>query len=208
MQPGCYGAPSVFSFSSRVCGKCGHFDDCQSTVHAALKSAPVYLVSKMLHEHDAHCRMKGGVAPDGATLTTTLPAPARRCKKPVRLQLDQFQLDQLAALPKKVGDYLKKLMVRGIDKEVLEAAGKGKNAFTLDKHRPYALALDMLFEGGLTKPMLRTAYCERLGWSEVAAFPQVSMIWHLFPAMGLAKEQGCALIASPNVRTRNMGGAL
>jgi len=203
IQPGCFGAPSVFSFNSRVCGKCGQSDECQKAAHAALLAAPVHLVGNLLREHEEYCRRKATTAPEGSVLATTLPAPVQKQRKAVRFPITDVQEELLRSLPKKVGDYLRKLMVRGIDREVLEAAGVGKNAFSVAKHRPYALALNMLFEGGMTKQMLRVAFCEELGWSDVASYPQVSMIWHLFPAMGLAEEQGCSLIASSAVKTRN-----
>lgn len=203
-NPGCFGVPSVFSFTSPICGKCGSFEACRSQAHAALLSHPQqWVVRSLLEKHNAYCHREDVVLPERSEIETSRPAPKVASKNAVRFALTPEQMLLLGSLPKKVAEYLKKLMVRGIDRQVLEAAGKGENAFTAEKHRPYRLALDMLFEGGITKPALRTAYCDKLGWSESAAFSQVSMIWHLFPAMRLAENQGCALVPSPRVLSKN-----
>lgn len=203
IEPGCFGIPSVFSFTSRVCGKCPHFGRCQSQAHAVLQAAPRELVSKLLGEHIAYCRSQNIEIPDNATLEFSQPMPVVKSKVAVRYPLTDDQLSVLVGMKKKASEYLRKLMVRGTDKEILSAAELGQNAFTPEKHRAYHLALEMLLEGGITKPFLTAAYCDQLGWSDQSAKSQTSLIWDLFPSMGLALVQGCALIAGPTVRCKN-----
>lgn len=204
IEPGCFGVPSVFSFTSKVCGKCDHFSSCQKKAHAALIAHPQqHVVRSLLEKHNAYVHENEEEMPEGAVLSVSRPAPKSKRESQVRFALTPEQMLLLGSLPKKVADYLKKLMVRGLDRQILEAASKGENLFTQDKHRPYQLALDMLMEGGLTKPMLRAAYIEKLGWTERASSSQVSIVWSLFKAMNLAEEQGCSLVPSPSVLRKN-----
>lgn len=202
-KPGCFGVPAVFSFTSRVCAKCERFNQCQVEAHSSLLAAPVTIVGKVLEQHNRYCHANGLSVPNvGNVLITSMPT-VRPTRSPTRLEITAEQQATIDALPKKTGDYLRKLIVRGVDKEVLDAAERGENAFTMTKHRPYRVALDMLLEGGITKPALRVAYCDQLGWSKPAAFSQVSMVWGLFPAMRLAEERGASLMPLPNIRCKN-----
>lgn len=202
-KPGCFGVPSIYSFTSRVCGKCDHAAACQPVAHSALASAPLGVSIRLLRQHEDHCAAVGGTLPVGATLIVSRVLPTARKAPALRLPLNEGQTALLKTLPKRSADYLKKLMVRGVDRAVLAAAKNGENGFTKTKHRPFHLALEKLLEGGITKGQLRVAYCEELGWSETSSFPQVTMIWNIFPAMGLAVEQGCALVVGPGVKSKN-----
>lgn len=203
IRPGCFGVPSVFSFTSRVCGKCEHHGNCQSQAHAALLGAPPRLVGKLLEQHNEYRRAVDASTPESTTLNTTRPTPKTASKLAVRLPLSDAQLATLSGMTKRAAEYLKRLMVRGIDKEVLTAAEMGRNGFMSSKHRSLHLALERLLEGGLTKASLRLAYCEDLGWSETSAFSEVTLVWKIFQAMGLAVEQGCSLVAAPTVICKN-----
>jgi len=187
---GCFGIPSIFSFESRVCGKCKEFVECQKESEITLRRLPEgKAIHRLLVLHENFRRKQGGLDP--------LPIVAQRA------QLSPDQESVIRDLPKKTGAYLRKLMIRGKDVEIREAAHRGENPFEVEGHRPYHLAFDALLSGGFTKPYLRAAFIEGLGWSESASFSQVSIIWKLFPALGVAEESGCALVASPNVRCNN-----
>lgn len=189
-NPGCYGVPSVFSFTSRVCGGCGSFEGCQRQSHDTLKLLPSNPgVQAMLLKHENHLRQKEGLSPL---------VPKSRQKNTITEEQEQ----QVRSLPKKVGDYLRKLFKRGEDIKIRECAGKGENPFTEEKSRPYRVAFEYLLDGGFTKRFLRTAFMEEMGWSEASAFSQVSIVWHVFVALGVAEESGCALVPTSLVQTR------
>ena len=192
--PGCYGVPSIFSFNSPVCPGCMHFEGCKDSSRDALKRLPDSPGVRLALSRFVTVTEQ---EPMGRKLIT------RAARVPKRMPLTEDQLAKVAELPKKAGEYLRTLFSKGMDTKVVEAAKNGENPFCKDKARPYHLAFDQLLEGGFTKGFLRVSLIETLGWSESSAFSQVSIIWNVFQALGVAQEQGCALVPTPNVRCKN-----
>lgn len=202
---GCFGIPSIFSFSSQTCAKCAEFSECQQSSHAALKSAPIAIVGALLeaHEQYEHEHSLDTLPPKQLTVTKTAPKTTRD-KRAKRFPLTQEQKTLLASITNKAAaTFIEKLFVRGLQGEIANAAKECKSAFTEEKHRPYHLALSMLFKFGFTKPVLRSAYENVLGWSKQSAATQVSITWGVLIALGLAEERGIALVASPKIITEN-----
>ena len=205
MTPGCFGIPSIFSFTSRVCGKCSHFQTCRVEAHAALKAAPIEIVRHQLRAHEDYCRAHSADSGEEKKIEFTRKvAPSKKVRSlPKKIDLTDAQKAMLEALPAKVSGLLSRLMKRGVDTSVLLAAQHGNNGFDPAKHRSLHLALDMLLEGGITKPALRTAFVEKLGWAETSAFAECTLIWKVFPLLKLAVEQGASLVPGPGVRCKN-----
>lgn len=199
----CFGIPSIFSFASEVCKSCSDFGDCQRLSHAALKGAPAHIVRPFITAHEAYEQSQAIDSPTAATLNTTqqVPHKARVSKrKAQRFPLTEDQKALLAPLSKTAANFVEKLFVRHADQEILSAAREGRNGFNQDKHRPYHLAMNMLLESGFVRPVLRQAYMDELGWSNTSAKTQVSLTWQVFIALGLANEDGIALVPSDLVK--------
>lgn len=203
----CFGIPSIFSFTSDACRGCSDFSGCQRDSHAALKGAPLRIVRALIAEHEAFEGHQAIETPDAAVLDTTqsIPSEARVTKRKAaqRYPLTAEQKSTLSALPKTVAAFIEKLYVRHAHEEIINAAKEGRNGFSHDKHRPYYLALNMLLQSGFVRPVLRSAYQTELGWNDASAKTQVSLTWQVLIALGLAKEEGIALVASDSVKARS-----
>lgn len=189
-RPGCFSAPSIFSFTSRVCNACPEFAPCQKGAESRLGALPDSpAVRTILAQHEGYRRSQAGLQP----------LPEVKGRAP----LSEAQESLAASLPKKAGDYLRKLFARGLDVQIREGAMTGVNPFRMNGQRPYHVAFEMLMRGSITKPALRAAYIEELGWGNAAAGPQVSLVWSLFPALGIADHDGCRLVPSPMMGGQN-----
>lgn len=144
-------------------------------------------------QHENHERAQWGLAPIEA-------------KTKSKFVLSPDQQEVIRALPKKVGDYMRKLFKRGRDVEILKLAALGENPFRDDRERTYRLAFEHLLDGGFSKRSLRAAFMSELGWTEGAAFSEVSIVWRVLMTLGVAREEGCVLVPSDKVQARGQRG--
>lgn len=166
--PGCFGIPSIFSQTSKVCGVCPQSEPCKGRVVEALVSMP------------RSQKVKGLLASFGVE--------PKEPTKPKRKALTSEQQEVVASLPKKAGDYLRTLYSRGRDVVIREAAKLGENPFNTFNARPWSAAFNALMRGGVSKAALKMEFVCELKWSESAAKSQVSIIWSVFKALGIAVE--------------------
>lgn len=202
-NPGCYGVPSVFSFKSTVCGACPSRDGCRGAAYQALLSvSDKTFVARFIAEHESHnARLNCPAAPrHDPSFTVDVDRPRARAT----FAMTDEQKAAVAELPKKAATYLMTLWKKGIPERILEAARRGQNPFGERTFRPARLAYELLVSGGFTKQGLRLAYQESLGWTEGSAFSQVSIIWRVFCALGIAMEDGCRLVPHPKLGAQNI----
>lgn len=187
----CFGVPSVFSFKSKVCESCNEFTQCQKDSYSALIAIREYPISTVaLTQHEEFRVRSGQVVADPLALELTKPIPASTERKATRYALTTEQISRIATLPKKVGGFLEKLYVRGLDKQIERDVAEGKNPFSLTNARPYHAAYEVLSKGRVHRSKMSNELMEMLGWTYASSYSQVSMIWQIFPELGLAKEEG------------------
>jgi hypothetical protein len=187
--PSCHGDASVFSFRSKTCSGCRHFDSCVSVTHDYLQQLrPAPHIALMLERHarfDANKADKGDAGVIEGKRDLTAEEEVIASKLPVKTAPQYRRIVSEGYLP---------LMKRGLE--------RGRNPFRIDGYKYLHIAFAMLLQGGFTKKSLRLHYMATCGWSEGTAFSAVSMIWHLFPAFGIATEVDGSLL--PTRETNNV----
>lgn len=212
LTPGCFGSPGVFSFKSRVCPTCGHFESCRNDVRAALASVPESpSIRVALIEHDRY--IYAASVPVDTPVVEVAPKPAASPKAPsMRLKHPRFEITDMqekiiASLPARAGEELRKLYLRGKDVLIRRALIAGEEPLLeFEGHRSLKLALGML-PTGYSKNQLKCAFVDTLGWSDRSAQSEVSLIWSLLPALKVAIEQRDRLVVAPSLVAENNGVA-
>lgn len=201
----CYGVPSVFSFKSKVCAGCGNFDDCQKESYSALLSIREYpIATVMLSQHVEHRMQTGQAQNEPTALNINKPIPTHSKAKVVRYALTAEQIERIAEMPKKIGNFLSKIWVRGLDKQIAEDITLGKNPFSLTNARPYHTAFEIIRRGKTHRSRMSNELMDVLGWTYASSYSQVSMIWQIFPELGIAKIEGVHMVTlHPNLREHN-----
>lgn len=118
-------------------------------------------------------------------------------------QHDEAEVGTTEGLPKKVITALAKLARGGVKEGLQRALNEGRNPFNPDKHRSYHGAFELLRAGGFSRGELCAYFMGELGWAKSAAQPEVSLVWKLFPALGIAEDADFKLLPGPNVRSHN-----
>ncbi|WP_374335303.1 hypothetical protein [Methyloversatilis sp.] len=182
-HPRCFGIPSVFSFDSPVCSVCPINDDCRAAVLTALSGAgQTVAVRNLLTLHErAQAALKnkvGGI--EGFVVKKPAKTLKTRRRSAPRIVLSVEQERSISTAPKKVGKVARTLLERGF-------TYNGTNPFN-HTNRTYYTAFNKLMVGRITKKELRMALCEELGWGETSAYSEVSIIWSLFPILGVARH--------------------
>ncbi len=137
-----------------------------------------------------------GKAPaEALELNLLKPIPTRSNKKAVRYALTVGQLERISKLPKRVGEHLQKIWVRGLDRGITESVLNNTNPFSPDSARPYHAAYNYIKRNKASKGGLANHLMDELGWKYNSAYSQVSMIWQIFPELGIAKIDGIHMIA-------------
>lgn len=201
----CFGVPSIFSFKSKVCGDCNSFDCCQKESYSALLSIREYpIATTMLCQHVEHRIKTGQAHNEPIALDINKPIPTHSKVKAVRYALTAEQIERIAGMPKKIGDYLSKIWVRGLDKRIATDIASGRNPFSLTNARPYHTAFEILRRGKAHRSHMSNELMDVLGWTYASAYSQVSMIWQIFPELGIAEIQGVHMVAlHPNLKEHN-----
>ena len=183
----CFGVPSVFSFKSNVCGSCKEFSECQDNAYSALLAIREYPIATTALSQHVEFRVRSGLAQnDALELDITKPIPKHSKRTITRYALTEEQLIRISNVPKKIGKFLERVWVKGIDKQIDADVLAGNNPFSKHNARPYFVAYELLQEGRVHRNKMSTQLMEQLGWTYASAYSQVSMIWQIFPELGLA----------------------
>lgn len=204
-QIACFGVPSIFSFKSKVCGNCDSFSECKKESYASLLQIGEYPIATSLLKQFRLYDDALQIDADGAkTLQITKPIAIHIKGRVTRYALTQKQLDRIDALPKKIGKFLEKIWVRGLDKQIQKDILAGKNPFDSNKARAYHKAYEVLEKGRVHRSKMSLELIDTLGWSYASAYSQVSMIWQIFPELNIAEKDGLFLKKiSPNYSDNN-----
>lgn len=190
----CFGVPSIFSFKSTVCQSCDNFQGCQKKAHCALMAiADNPVATGLIEQHNAYARIEGIEEARPIELHFTREAPQQRSGKAVRYALTLEQETALADKPKKVAAFVRSYWTKGKDREMKARLRRGDNPFDRDKARPYHVAYECVHQSQAHRSKMCHYLMTQLGWSYEAAYSQVSMIWHIFPLLGLAEVDGAFL---------------
>ena len=201
----CFGVPSIFSFKSKVCGNCGEFNECQKQSYSALQEIREYPIStSLLNQHEDFRIQSGQVAKGSATLQLSKDVPSSSKKRATRYALTTEQLARIEELPKKIGNFLEKVWVRGLDRQINIDIEDNKNPFDANKARAYHMAYEVLCQGRAHRSKMSSELMNALGWTYASAYSQVSMIWQIFPELGIATHEGVFLVrTSPRYSDHN-----
>jgi hypothetical protein len=181
-RPKCFGVPSVFSFTSPVCAICTLKTDCQDVSYSALKGATQTLqISNLINMHE---RARSGffssnVAQVGASSENVSKGLKTRRSQQKKI-LSVAQEVTLSKAPKKVAKVARTLLEKGFEFQ-------GANPFK-PTNKTYFTAFERLKAGPATKKDIRMTLCSELSWGETSAYSEVSVIWSLFPILGIASQ--------------------
>jgi hypothetical protein len=190
----CFGIPSIFSFKSKVCEGCGEFEECQDKSYSALLAIREYpIATTMLSQHVEYRVRTGRAIGDPVALDITKPIPTHSKTTLVRYALTEERVARVSAVPKKIGQFLEKVWSRGIDLQINADIANGTNPFSLLNARPYHVAFEALQRGRAHRSHMAAQLQDKLGWTYASAYSQVSMIWQIFPELGIAKIEGVFL---------------
>lgn len=210
-KPQCFGSPSVFSLESVTCKACAWFNQCHDASYAKLKAmSGRFDVTDMLARYERATSRSETVplrsvdAPTSAVgeapLVVSIDTPERTTKVDrIKVDLSPEDVALITTMPKKVQIKMRKLMQLNIDKAARIGVVTGKNPFSLHGNGYLHVAFEMLINGGFTRSTLRQCYQQRLGWAEGTAFPHVSAIVWLFPAMKIAIEERGVFRPNPSL---------
>lgn len=197
-SPGCFGIPSVFSFRSQHCSRCAaHREACQRQVLDTLRGMDqgIDAVRVALIEHERAV---------GLSSRAPLQVQGRGSyvAKSPRFELTDAQQLTAAALPKKARARLEKLLRGGYDVLIRMAIKSGDLAFSkINNQRSLVTALQLLASNpAITRGGLRAAYVGTLGWSDLSAKNEVSIMWQVLPGLGIAVQNSASLALSPELR--------
>lgn len=205
MKLGCHGIPSIFSFTNARCGSCSQSQSCQHASYETLLSvSDCSTFSIVIAQHEKHRRSLAWeevrLAMPHKARVSNQPKRVNAKQKSVRLELDEHQTMLVESLPSKAGRLLAKFLKKGMDVKIRSDAFRSENPFLLSKHRSLHFCFEEAMKsGGSSKGELKVALMTNLGWSEASAFSEVSIVWKLFPALGIASTEHGILNVSPNV---------
>ena len=211
-KPLCFGSPSVFSLESDTCKACSCFAVCHDAAYLKLK-----VMSKSINVDDMLARFEQStsraeltpfktvdaqttpVVEDSLKLSVALP---ERTTKLARVKVDLTPADQalIGGMPKKVQVKLRRLMQLNIDKLARAGIGTRTNPFPFVGNGYLHVAYDMLIHGGFTRATLRQCLQQKLGWTEGTAFPHVTAVTWLFPAMQISVEERGVFLPNPKLQ--------
>lgn len=133
-----------------------------------------------------------------------LSAAQVRIDKPTKVQLTPEQVKLVESVPAGVGKELRLLFQRGMDVYINRAISDSDyDLVGVKANRSTLRALEILILGGFSKKELQCAFVNSLGWSERSAWSQVSLVWKLLIALGVAIEFGDKLIVTPKLQCEN-----
>lgn len=200
IHKGCFGIPSIFSFTSKTCERCSDFSDCQQGSYAALSHVSKSLSGDLLTQH----RNYSGTAPLQRGLNVSKPTPVRTTKlKQIKRELTAEQESIVDGCQKNVGIFLTKLYERGMDDLIEDRILMNENAFEEDGYRPYHLAYKYLTQGCVSRPYMTQMFQQDMGWTRKAARSQSAVVWEVFLALDLAEVQGAYLAPRPRIPCKN-----
>lgn len=176
---GCHGDPSVFSFGSQVCAGCNAFASCRTATRTMLETIDAPAAVYLLREHD-----KFEAIARGSKDTTSATIGMMGGKKTLSDDEEAVAL----SLPVKVQSQYRRLVLEGYPAIMRGALANRTNPFKREGYLYLHVAFAALIEGGFTKKELRERYMTELGWKEGTAFSAVSIVWHLFQAVGVGKQ--------------------
>lgn len=203
----CFGIPTVFSFSSKTCSVCSDFGACRRLAHDALIEAPATAeITHALVEFEREVVASVPVPKAKTEVAPVAPASAgthytRRGNRHLELTDDQKNI--VRSIPMKAGDMLEKIFRRGHDAEIRIALKRGETPLTDVKgYRSLKLALSKLSKG-IDRQGLRACFEQELGWGYSSAWNEVSLLWTVLPAMGVAVERAGKMVVAPSVLAKN-----
>lgn len=184
-QPSCHGDPSVFSFKSKTCTGCQHFDSCVNITHdCLLQLRPAPAIAVMLERHARFEASKGDKSAGFIEGKRDLTAE------------EEHTASQLTA---RAAVQYRRIVSEGFIPLMKQGLARATNPFRIEGYKYLHIAFASLLSGGFTKRELRIRYMNDCQWGEGTAFSAVNMIWHLFPAFGVATDEGGVMRPNTNV---------
>lgn len=204
----CFGIPSVFSFSSTTCVGCPNRSECLEKAHEKLRSVEetpeIKLALITFERYTFAAEPVDTCDKQEAPAFSQKPKAARpsRAKRP-SFELTQDQQIRIEGLSKKAAEMARKVFQRGDDAEIRIALRAGKEPLvSTSGYRSLKLALNQL-KRGFSRQELKTCFQEELGWSTSSSWNEVSLIWSVLPAIGVAVERDERLVVAPIVMSKN-----
>lgn len=175
--PGCYGLPSVFHPDEVCCQECPWFQSCEDSASDRLKRleeemdcSALYWKFRTTPQHPSYKDAKV------------------KTKKTKLVELNEYQTELVAQLPKRTQSIAKSLFERGIDvrKEMLQ----GKNPFLTNKPAFLKPVCNLLLDRKcFTKQSLRMIYKEAFPrWSESTIKTNVTLAVQILTGLGVADD--------------------
>lgn len=181
--PGCFGFPSIFSFKSAVCRSCPFINDCEKDVESRLKSRaddPKMKIALQAHQRARSGLSEVAVSDDVHSEEKPLKRAVMRPRKCERIELSEEQKRKIESAPKKVAKVASMFWSKGFSYD-------GSNPFNEVANRTYHAAFKTLAAAkSMTKKELRMSLMNELNWSETSAYAEVSVVWSLFPLLGVS----------------------
>lgn len=182
-NPGCFGVPSVFTFKSSICGACPSHNGCQKQAFAELQSVSNEAYARPLIKQHIMFMQKIDVL--------EMPNVAKvRVLSDKRKPLSEEQEAVLESLPKKIAAFVRSVWTRGCFKEMVDRASRGDNPFDQAKNRTHHAVYEALKESHCSRVQLVNKLKEDFGWTNAAAYSEISAIWKALIALGFACEDG------------------
>jgi len=184
--PACFGAPSIYSFTSQVCGACKHNTACAEEARVVLERIRDRVnVSDLLKLHD-----KAGTphqARPNATQAAVAKVERTAPVEPVTVDISPDEKAICERLNIKPAALAQNLCRKGMIARMRADFSARRNPFSDDRQKWLRVASDCLLKG-YSRQSLKQSFEAELGWSGQTASSHVSIVTPVFIAFGFAKE--------------------
>jgi hypothetical protein len=202
--PGCFGAASVFSLDSQVCGQCVAYQECQRAAYDTLERIKTRInVSDLLTKHlqakkkadEARAAAQAPAAVEPVAQPTPVSTPVERKTQVVRVSFD-ISADQEHLILKlkngKCAELARALCKADVIRNIRPAILAGKNPFEGkdDKWLHMKVGCQMLLEGGFTYAGLKERLMSDNGWGEGTANSQRGWVRDILVLFDLVELKG------------------
>jgi hypothetical protein len=207
--PGCFGAASVYSMDSEVCGACPATNQCRQAAYSTLELIKDRIsVSDIMALHEkARQKMRQMAALQSSATPSPTPQPAPVTKPvlrktpvvSVKFELSADQKTCLARITnKKAQEFAMTLCSTNIMNKIKDQLAKGVNPFP-GKPDLVRITCDMLLNGGFTKASLMKRLMDECGWTEGTAGSQRAIIFSCLEAFDFLQAKGEHYTLSPTL---------
>jgi hypothetical protein len=208
--PGCFGAASVYSMDSTVCGGCPTFEACGEKARETLEAirGKINVADIMVRHQKARGLIVKPEEPGEALAATPQPTPQpkpitapverKTAVSRIHFEVSKDQLHAVARIENSKGREMALILCKnGRIADMRAKLTSGVNPFALGGPSFMRVVCDMLLGGGFTRSSLCAKLMADLTWTNGTASSHVPQACQFLVAFGIAQEINGAFTLMP-----------